>query len=1241
MPADEGFYRDQKTLHVVFFFSSAALLAATLWMFAADHFLPWKRWQREFNSVVKREKLQDELSKQEQELRTRRDEIATLEQRLAQARASEANNAEITQLKSELASLDADLVRQDMAVQFAKADRQEALSAYDRVVQEFEGSGEIDVARRAVLEYRRDQHYQTFLDHEKRVAELQAVVDAAKRQIRERQDRLEKLEKPRAQIEEELKKKQDQKRKLERAIESTVFTPGARLRGLPILDAFAAPVKPDQVVLEDLRLNYNFKYVTRHDRCRTCHVGIDQDGYTAEMGLKHPFLSHPHLDLFVGAKSPHKFEKFGCTICHQGQGTATAFDWSSHSPNDSRQMKEWHQRHGWFFNHFHELPMFPKRFTESGCIQCHHDPHQFAVAEEKYGYAIGRKVLLGYETVRTYGCFGCHEISGFADDGTAIGPHLRLPLRTDSPPMRRRALRRVGPTLMNVREKLTEEFVQKWIRDPLAFRPTTRMPTFYDQLDSGFFGDAPEGEFDQPHDPGTLASVEIHAIGKYLFALSEPTNYQPIGATGNAETGKKLFVEKGCLACHYHKEHPPGFTRVRPPFAPELSEIGAKFTTDSQKRWLAAWIKDPSAFNPETYMPNTQLTDQEAADIAAYLLGVPGRWQKNVSLPELDRAALRDLIVMFESKTGSRAEANEVAGDVGKLRERIARLFDLPGSVEPPPPGQGIDTNDLVELQLLYVGHKTIARLGCFGCHAIPGRKYERDKSGNLIPVADGSPRYELVFDNTKPIGTTLNNWGRKDTHQLAFENVVEYVHHKMEAHKENELPAAEREFYQFYADNDYYLWAMHEHQRDGFLMQKLREPRSYDYQKVRRWDDRARMPRFNFTDEQRESVATFILGLFAEKLPRQYIYAPDPRTQARIEGRRLLEQYNCVACHVIRPAEYRATLSAEAANSLIATAKANLAADFSFPGHSAWEAKPLNSTNSLLARGLFAGRLVDTEQGASETRVQLWEATSIGNQHIPAGMVVLLPDDSQRPAQFAPPTGGKFALELVEHLVRQSPNPENPEERDKAWQKAPPPLIREGEKVQTPWLYGFLKDPVEIRPGTLLRMPKFNFGQGHAEALADYFAAADGVAYPYAEVAERRESYLIERERQYKNYLQLGLRLVAHKDLCVKCHPIAGYQPTGKPEEKGPPLTRAHERLRPDWMLRWITNPKRLVPYTQMPVNFQKSGEGMTPDMMAILPTNDQFERIRAVRDVLVNYPRVTEDLIPKPQVAAATEQK
>ena len=42
-------------------------------------------------------------------------------------------------------------------------------------------------------------------------------------------------------------------------------------------------------------------------------------------------------------------------------------------------------------------------------------------------------------------------------------------------------------------------------------------------------------------------------------------------------------------------------------------------STKTNPEWLFAWLKDPAAYWAETRMPDLRLSDQEAADIVAYM----------------------------------------------------------------------------------------------------------------------------------------------------------------------------------------------------------------------------------------------------------------------------------------------------------------------------------------------------------------------------------------------------------------------------------------------------------------------------------------------------------------------------------------------------------------------------------------------------------------------------------------------
>ena len=118
---------------------------------------------------------------------------------------------------------------------------------------------------------------------------------------------------------------------------------------------------------------------------------------TVRRGLPNPYTSHPRLDLFVGSLSPHKMHEIGCTICHEGQGSATDFKWASHTPNDRRQADEWKRKHGWFNNHHWIFPMNPKRFAESSCLKCHHDVVELEPSE-RFPDPPAPKLMDGYDT---------------------------------------------------------------------------------------------------------------------------------------------------------------------------------------------------------------------------------------------------------------------------------------------------------------------------------------------------------------------------------------------------------------------------------------------------------------------------------------------------------------------------------------------------------------------------------------------------------------------------------------------------------------------------------------------------------------------------------------------------------------------------------------------------------------------------------------------------------------------------
>lgn len=136
----------------------------------------------------------------------------------------------------------------------------------------------------------------------------------------------------------------------------------------------ATPLAVQQILLPALQ---------RVDRCTTCHLGVEDP---TMKGAPLPFTFHPNL-------LPHRPAKFGCTICHGGQGLATDRQ-SAHG-----EVAFWSQ------------PLLPKDYVRASCGRCHKEGDVPGVPE----LAEGRRLF------ETHGCRGCHKLNGV---GGSLGPDL-------------------------------------------------------------------------------------------------------------------------------------------------------------------------------------------------------------------------------------------------------------------------------------------------------------------------------------------------------------------------------------------------------------------------------------------------------------------------------------------------------------------------------------------------------------------------------------------------------------------------------------------------------------------------------------------------------------------------------------------------------------------------------------------------------------------------------------------------
>jgi cytochrome c1 len=118
----------------------------------------------------------------------------------------------------------------------------------------------------------------------------------------------------------------------------------------------------------------------------------------------------------------------------------------------------------------------------------------------------------------------------------------------------------------------------------------------------------------------TFAAVALVATGcsRYSDFAAEPANGDN-PAHGNAAVGAVALRTYGCSSCHSI----PGIEGPRAMVGPPLDHLANRVYLAGQlpnnPANLVHWIERPHDIHPDTVMPNMDLPDRDARDIAAYL----------------------------------------------------------------------------------------------------------------------------------------------------------------------------------------------------------------------------------------------------------------------------------------------------------------------------------------------------------------------------------------------------------------------------------------------------------------------------------------------------------------------------------------------------------------------------------------------------------------------------------------------
>ncbi|MBI4514852.1 MAG: c-type cytochrome [Deltaproteobacteria bacterium] len=523
-----------------------------------------------------------------------------------------------------------------------------------------------------------------------------------------------------------------------------------------------------------------------------------------------------------------------------------------------------------------------------------------------------------------------------------------------------------------------------------------------------------------------------------------------------------LFVQLGCHGCHLVEGY-DGLDKV----GPFLRRIAAK----AQPSWLVRWVENPHLFRAKTKMPNFLFSRDQATAVAAYVLDASKadseQWLSSRPLPpgvdpnDPQRVAagkeLADSLGCRGCHGLADGESPALVGDNKDIAPNLSRIAEKtdarwlyhwlknPRAYSPTSRMPNLRLSDeevsalvsflltlgrqqaeaeleakLQRPEVIAEGKALVRKYGCFGCHDIPG------------------------MENESRIGVELSTFGSKPKEELFFGN-------------HTDIP------------NTWDDWTYH----------KLKDPRTYQTDRIEQV-----MPQFDLTDKDIKALRVFLASRTEDKVPVKYRAPNLNRATALVQGRRVVEKYNCVGCHVIEE----------------------------------------------------RGGAIRAHYEASPTL-------------------------------------------------------------------APPVLNGEGAKVQSEWLFGFLKRPVPIRPWLKVRMPTFGLSDEEAQTLVQYFLAQEAQDNPFVYVDQTAIAPLD---------LEAGQQLASVDYFnCFSCHQQGDKKPEGPPEGWAPDLGMARERLHPEWIIRWLQDPQKVQPGTKMPSFYPGGPED-------IFGGNEE-QQIRALRDYLM----------------------
>lgn len=522
---------------------------------------------------------------------------------------------------------------------------------------------------------------------------------------------------------------------------------------------------------------------------------------------------------------------------------------------------------------------------------------------------------------------------------------------------------------------------------------------------------------------------------QYLESSCGQCHLGSLEGTPKLNQGRQLLARYGCVRCHTITQ-PDGAAFSSTDDSPPLNHIAEKTT----REWLFAWIKNPQAYAASATMPNFQFNDQQAADIASFLMtqstpsGVAPTSVSSDASPAKpgadagqEGASVYGVAFCSSCHAVQNAAGNIVGGDLGPELTRIGSKVKsewLRSWLKDP---QGYDPRtqmphyrfDDKQLALLssYLLNKKDADL-LSNVH-LPASDSDGVTRGKKLVVEYGCAACHEINGVTPPnnFAPDLSRVGSKPLAQISFG------------------PGSPQ------AVSD-------------FISGKIHDPRAFG--------TGLKMPKYSLTNAQIEALTVALLAQTdrAANLPKELILSSTHPSEYRPGGDagRLMNDLRCQSCHAINGHG------------------GDMAPDLSREGSAvqrAWLDEFMRNPNTL--RPALIRRMPKFNLNAAEIKtisdyiMSAYEAPDFDSQAFDAH--ALTADAVTRGKDLF---YSKYACQSC-HIADYK--------KDKGY--VGPPLAGAGNRRPAVWIYKWLKNPQAVVPGTL--MPNPNLADADARDLTAF----------------------------------------------------------------------------------------------------------------------------------------------------------